>query len=307
MYCNNRSEIIDICNNDYEYFLNKANVLGIALSCKVTNGQVTNENCIQVLVTNKLPKKQLSCNDIIDKVYKGIPTDVVETGEIKSVALTSRVRPMLFGYSVGPHMTNLLSAGTAGCLVSAAGKYYILSNNHVLAMENSLPLNTPILQPANLDGGVYTRDVIANLTKFVPIQFETPTASPINYVDAAIAGIVDIRQVSSSIYLIGNVRGTSLPILGGTVKKAGRTTGLTTGTITATNATVKISYSNGKTALFQNQIISTAMSSPGDSGSLLLNSNNYAIGLLFAGSTSTTVYNPINTVLSALGIKLVTR
>ena len=199
------------------------------------------------------------------------------------------------------------SAGTAECLVSAAGKYYILSNSHVLAMENTLPLNIPILQPANLDGGVYPGDVIANLTKFVPIQFETATSSPINYVDAAIAGIVNIRQVSSSLYLIGNINETSLPILGGTVKKTGRATGLTTGTITATNATIRISYSDGKTALFQNQIISTVMSSPGDSGSLLLNSNNYAIGLLFAGSTSTTVYNPINTVLSALGIRLVTR
>ena len=60
MYCNNRAEIIDICNNDYEYFLNKANVLGISLSCKVTNGQPTNENCIQVLVTKNIQLVQLN-------------------------------------------------------------------------------------------------------------------------------------------------------------------------------------------------------------------------------------------------------
>lgn len=305
MYSNNRGDIINVCNNDYDYFLRKANVIGIALSYKVTGGYATTESCIQVLVESKVSEDKLNSKDIIDKTYKGIKTDVVEIGELKASALTSKVRPIIFGYSVGPYLPNMSLAGTAGCLVYGSKRYYILSNNHVLALENSLPINTPILQPANLDGGIYPTDRIATLSRFIKIQFETPTSSPINYVDAAIAIVTDPKQVTPLIYSFGKVRGVTSPVLNSSVKKAGRTTEVTTGTITSTNATVRVTYSGGKTALFKNQILSTAMSAPGDSGSLLLDSNNYAVGLLFAGSNTTTVYNPISTVLYNLNVTLV--
>lgn len=302
MIINNYIE--DICSNEYDIFLNKSNVVGVAVGSKIKNGINTKELCIQVFVSKKVNKDQLSSENMISKKYKGIKTDVIETGEIKSLALTSKIRPILFGYSISPYLPNVSMAGTAGCLVKSNSKYCILSNNHVLANENKLPLNTPVLQPGTYDKGRYPSDIVAYLSKVIPIQFETSTESPLNNVDAAIASIISINQFSTSIALIGKVKGIISPMINLSVKKTGRTTGLTTGKITNTNATIRVQYSNNNTALFTNQILSTAMSSAGDSGSLLLSTSNYAVGLLFAGSNSVTVYNPIRTVLNSLDISL---
>jgi hypothetical protein len=47
------------------------------------------------------------------------------------------------------------------------------------------------------------------------------------------------------------------------------------------------------------------MSQPGDSGSLLVAGGSLqAVGLLFAGSSQTTIYNPIGDVLQALAVVL---
>ena len=87
------------------------------------------------------------------------------------------------------------------------------------------------------------------------------------------------------------------------VKKTGRTTEFTTGKILYTNASLIIDYEGGS-ALFVNQIITNAMSESGDSGSILLNNSNKAVGLLFAGNNSYSIFNPISTVLKTLNIKL---
>ena len=87
--------------------------------------------------------------------------------------------------------------------------------------------------------------------------------------------------------------------------KYGRTTGQTSGRIYALNASVKVEYDQG-VALFTGQIIVTPgrFSSGGDSGSLIVDSKKNPVGLLFAGSSLYTVANPIDEVLSALGVTI---
>jgi hypothetical protein len=71
------------------------------------------------------------------------------------------------------------------------------------------------------------------------------------------------------------------------------------------DATVNVSYGVGQVATFEGQIISGPMSQGGDSGSLLVaGSSLQAVGLLFAGSDQTTVFNPIQAVLDCLEIEL---
>jgi len=71
------------------------------------------------------------------------------------------------------------------------------------------------------------------------------------------------------------------------------------------DATVSISYDTDTAATFEDQILTTAMSQGGDSGSLLVAADdNIAAGLLFAGSTQSTVYNPIQAVLDCLEVNL---
>lgn len=294
-----------ICEKEYGYFLCKENVLGVSIGSKISNGEDTFKDCLTVLVSKKLPECELSPEDMIPEKYKGILTDVIETGEIMATSLTDKVRPIIFGYSIGPD--NSPWAGTAGYLTKDyLSNLYILSNNHVLAGENKLPINTPILQPSLIDGGTSSTDKIATLSKFVPIKFETQNESPENFVDAAISKFINpVSDANDIIYLNGRVSGLNLrPRVRLRVKKVGRTTEETTGEIRNTNATVRVTYSDGNTAIFLRQIITTSMSKPGDSGSLLLDRKNNALGLLFAGSDSATIYNPINLVLRELSISI---
>ena len=102
------------------------------------------------------------------------------------------------------------------------------------------------------------------------------------------------------------------------VKKSGRTTGLTKSSISGLNATISVTYENecaGGTAFtktFTGQIVISNSNSrflnSGDSGSLLVEdvaNRPRAVGLLFAGSSTSAIANPINEVLSYLGATMV--
>lgn len=121
--------------------------------------------------------------------------------------------------------------------------------------------------------------------------------------DAAIAMPLKNDLIIAEILGIGKVEGVVSPAIGMRVKKSGRTTGLTFGEIRLLNAMVDVNYGEGRILRFDNQIVTTNLSSPGDSGSLVLNLENYAVGLLFAGSDSATIINPIATVLKELKVK----
>jgi hypothetical protein len=201
--------------------------------------------------------------------------------------------------------------GTLGALVQDAAKtQYILSNNHVLARTNAAKLGEDIIQPGLIDQSPVcaqdSSDAVADLSAFIPIQFKGKGATSPNTVDAAIAavrsGAVD---PTGSILDIGTISDATLqPSLGLPVKKSGRTTGLTTGSISAVDVTVDVSYGSGKTARFVNQIIVMPGSfiDSGDSGSLMVEDIDpmpRAVGLLFAGSSSVAIANRIDDVLNA--------
>jgi hypothetical protein len=213
-------------------------------------------------------------------------------------------RPVPIGVSTGhPDIT----AGTIGCrVVDGAGNVYALSNNHVYANENKAAIGDNVLQPGSYDGGLNPRDAIGTLYGFQPIVFSRRAN---NTIDAAIA-------LSSTANLDNQTPGagygtpsstTVQPSVGQPVQKYGRTTLLTTGNVYAFNATVNVGYSSG-TARFVNQIMITpgTFSAGGDSGSLIVtdDKNLNPIGLLFAGSSTMTIANPIGAVLSAFDVTI---
>jgi hypothetical protein len=229
-------------------------------------------------------------------------------------------RPILLGTSggnIGDISARYCCSGTLGSLVEDGDNQFILSNNHVLARTNLGAPGEAIIQPGLVDLNCQqnTNDTVAYLGDFVTLRFKSRRTVPINKVDAAIAvvipgqvdpngGILDVGQLSSQ---------TVAPTVGMAVKKSGRTTGLTTGAVQAINVTVDVGYSNecggaaSKLARFNNQILITpgTFSAGGDSGSLIVEDTAVkprAVGLLFAGSSSYTVANPIDEVLSALGV-----
>ena len=248
-------------------------------------------------------------------------SETVEPLEVGIERLAQRVRPAEGGYSVG-HFR--ITAGTiATCVydilpggstnppahgIGVPPRYYILSNNHVLANSNEGAIGDPILQPGPFDGGTAPADVIARLSRFVPITFEPPVprASHRNLVDAAIAE-GEFHNLDREIYWTGHVRGWRRKQnvrVGTIVQKTGRTTNYTTGRITAVNATIDVNFGGGRIARFRDQIVTTDISAGGDSGSLVTTLDNVAVGLLFAGSNVATIVNQIENVRSLLRVEV---
>ncbi len=317
--------------------LAKANVVGVGVGEKVSHGKSTGELSVVILVRQKVPLVGLEPQAVVPREVDGIRTDVLEVGDVRAQqARTDRWRPAPGGVSIGHYK---ITAGTFGCVVRdrSSGDRLILSNNHVLANSNDASPGDPILQPGAADGGQDGPDTIARLERFCPIQFNTeppscgtaqavadflnalagvigsghrleairanPQAS--NNVDAAVARPLDQRDILDEILEIGVVSGMLPASLGMQVRKSGRTTGLTSGDITVLDATISVSYGTGRTATFENQIVTAPISEGGDSGSLVVAAGELkAVGLLFAGSQQSTIVNPIQEVLDCLDVNL---
>jgi hypothetical protein len=248
---------------------------------------------------------------------------------------TLKYRPAIPGTSIGHYK---ITAGTFGAVVTEdeTGYTRILSNNHVLANSNDAEEHDPIYQPGPHDGGT-SDDIIGFLARFVPIKFSTdaptcPIAIGIakalnllaravgashrltverqqdtyNLVDAAIAAPLRDSDITPEIMNIGLPQGVREAQLGDFVQKMGRTTGYTEDTLNVTDVTVRVSYGDGKVAEFRHQNVSGPMSAGGDSGSLILDMDKNAVGLLYAGSDQATIWTPIHLVLQALKVEMVT-
>jgi len=209
--------------------------------------------------------------------------------------------------------------GTLGArLFDDGGDHYALSNNHVYANlngSNGAGPGSGVIQPGLADSGCTTNNTnsIGTLTAYVPIDFDGSD----NLVDAAIASTTagqvgthtpeadadgGYEPSTQALLCVNDACGNLLSTPA--VQKRGRTTHLTTGTITGVNAIVQVNYGKGKKALFVKQLIIEpgTFSAGGDSGSLVVTGDADAkpVGLLFAGSDTHTIANRIDKVFSEL-------
>lgn len=320
--------------------LGMKNVVGVGVGFKESVAVSTGEKPkpgIVVFVKHKLPESELDAQNLVPKDIDGVVTDVIEVGDLRLLGRTDRDVPAQPGVSIGHYK---ITAGTFGAVVKdkKTGEPLILSNNHVLAngsngRDNKAKIGDPILLPGPHDGGTLEDNVIGKLFRFQPVQkvytqsacakaatvqfwanamcgFLAPAykvtvlrqASSPNTIDAALAKPVNPGAIDSRILELGEVKGVAEAEVGMDVVKSGRTTGVTTGTIKALHATVQVDMGDGEEAVFSDQIIATPMSQGGDSGALVLDDQGRAIGLLFAGSDKTTVFNRIQNVMERLDI-----
>jgi hypothetical protein len=209
--------------------------------------------------------------------------------------------------------------GTLGSLLIRNGSFYILSNNHVLARSDQATLGEPISQPGIIETNCSTvgTNTVADLTSFVNLR-----AAGTN-VDAAIALIVPgAVDLAGNILSLGSTatgstadpgpphQGRGIPAsIGEQVAKSGRTTGLTCSTVSATNLSTSVTYQtlcNGGTSFsvtYTNQVAVSGggFSAGGDSGSLIVDEGTAdPVALLYGGSDTDTVGNPVGDVLAAL-------
>ena len=249
-----------------------------------------------------------------------------------------RYRPAPGGVSIGHYK---ITAGTLGAVVKekGSGRRLILSNNHVLANSSSghdvwAKVGDAVLQPGVYDGGKKDRDVIAHLERFIPLQrtfqrsqcatagmWESAANKMLsiiapqyrinlqrannkgNLVDAAVAVPQNEADLSEEILGLSRVRGSADVSVGQPIRFSGRTSGLVKGKVIAEDVSLFITMGPGEQVYFIEQLITTAVSRPGDSGSLLLNEQNQAVGLLFAGSDKVSVCNRIDHVCRFLNVE----
>lgn len=317
--------------------MERPNVVGVGIGRRVIGQEQTDELCLSVLVADKIAIEGLSPDALVPSQLGNVPTDVVQIGIVHAnQSPTGKFRPAPGGVSIGHYQ---ISAGTLGCIVRdrATGDRLILSNNHVLANSNDAVEGDPIIQPGGADGGTVANDLIARLERFCVIDFGEQSGSncgvasayagfgnamarllgsrhrvtvlqanpqAVNMVDAAVARPINDADVLDEILNIGVITGTTEGTLGMQVRKSGRTTGFTTGVITTIEATVSVNYGSGRVATFENQFVTGPMSEGGDSGSLIVTADSQlAVGLLFAGSTQSTIFNPIQAVLDCLNVE----
>ena len=198
-------------------------------------------------------------------------------------------------------------SGTLGAMVTDGTNDYVLSNNHVLARSDEAVAGEDISQPGLVDNNCQISTIVADFTGAAPLG---------SNVDAAVAQIRP-GQMDSAGFIedIGVPDSTVVNAsVGMSVAKSGRTTGFTTGAVSSINTSVQVQYQPncgmGKkfAVIYTNQIVigPGAFSAGGDSGSLITtNTNSHnPVGLLYAGSSTVTIANPIGEVLSKLGTAL---
>ncbi|MCA9931276.1 MAG: hypothetical protein KC419_22480 [Anaerolineales bacterium] len=277
------------------------------------------ETCVRVHVHQKLRGEAFAAfaaqypERVVDAKRLDFPVDVPEaTYSVQpwwpwywQPPLNPRTRafnPLVGGISVSNGL--LTGSGTLGGLVQdrVTGDAMILSNWHVLVGGWHVFPDTPIYQPGTGDAGGPAHTV-AHLSRDGMSQ----------HLDAAVALVDGTRPLINEQHKIGPVCGAGNPMLGQTVYKSGRTTGVTYGIVSGIDGYLTMYYGGVRRVIRHTIHISQMptggqVSAPGDSGSWWLDVvTNCAIGLHFAGSNDPEfgVAMAMPQVLDALDVEIV--
>lgn len=211
--------------------------------------------------------------------------------------------------------------GTLGSLIQKNGTQYILSNYHVFEADIVSGGNGRVAQTGDyiIQPGLIDVSCNANNAQNVATLVKS-SSLPGSNVDASTAAIIPgMVRTDGAILEVGTLSSSTVGAsINQAVKKSGRTTGLTRSTVSGLNATISVQYDNecaggvAFTKTFTGQIVIANRRSKflagGDSGSLMVQdvtTNPRAVGLLYAGSNTTAIANPIGQVLSYFGATMV--
>ena len=327
-------------------FMERRNVVACGVGFKIKGVEQTRIPSIIVSVTHKEPPQTLAPDDLIPHAIQNIATDVIETGEIEAYNLDRclAIRPPRPGTSIGHcdgttgtfgcvvqrgdqrfilgnnHVLaklndaqlgdSILQPGTSDRGTSQDAIGQLAMYVPIRFLEDLSATDTPAsAHSTELKGYPYWLSWLLNMfnnLRHPATNTPLPVPPRENRVDAALVTPLEGILLDPSIIDIGGPPlGIVEPKLGMRVVKSGRTTGITEAQIIQIDVTVNVRYGN-RAARFTNQIMTTPFSQQGDSGSLVLDFERKAVGLLFSGSSQITVLNPIASVLSALDAKLVT-
>jgi hypothetical protein len=274
-----------------------------------------NEYCIQVFINDANEEMWAgSAAATLPDSYRGVPLVLIEmpvAGFLSDADLSSFATWDQYPNGIREHQeviiggisganTNLTDqSGTIGYFCTRKSKLsrrreiHLLSNSHVFADLRKAKVDDGdlIMQPS--PGEPVSNRPIGALVNFSALKFDGDIKQP-NHIDAAIAKLWGPHPHKPVIPLIGAVEGyvekKDIEI-GEAARKFGRTTGYTEGRIFSIYLDIWIRYDRtGQSAFFQNQFLIepslpnfAKFVAKGDSGSLVVDGNQHAIGLIFAG------------------------
>lgn len=277
-------------------------------------GRLNNSYCIQVFVSDANQEWSAgSGTTALPASYRGVPLVLIEmpAAELLSDALAESAvqslpyskgmrerQDVILGGLSGANTNLTGESGTIGYFCTRRSKLsrrkevHLLSNSHVFVDLRRSDVNEGdlIVQPS--PGEAAGNRPIASLVSFSPLRFADMDHP--NHIDAAIARLWTPQPHRSVIPLIGAVEGYVKKEdieVGETARKFGRTTGYTEGHIFSIYLDIWVRYDRaGQSAFFQNQLLIEPelpafrkFVEKGDSGSLLVDAKQNALGLVFAG------------------------
>jgi hypothetical protein len=274
------------------------NIHATAIGLRIRESKILPDVVLKLFVYHKASLADLGESAIHD--FAGIEVDVEQLPIQAIRAQRGHIRPIVAGVSIAP--LGAAFVGTLGAFVRRrlpqGEQIFALSNNHVLADVDRMPLGTQIVQPGPEVPPFSTNpaDAFAALHTAIPLRFPAGGIPAVNRFDAALANVLDISSIIQG-SMFGGIRydpsRISPAVPGMQVIKCGRTTGITRGIVTAIGIDgIQVNYgtnSQPRIAVFDDaiQVVSNTaqpFSMPGDSGSVILEEETgHPVALLFAG------------------------
>jgi hypothetical protein len=271
------------------------------------------EPCIQVFVNNANDELWPGTGrDALPPNYRGVPLRLIEmpvAALLSSAPAQSRPESLhgirnqqevIVGGISGANSNLAGQSGTIGYFcrrrrrLRKSNDVLLLSNSHVFADLRRAKIDQTdlIMQPSPGEAG--SNRPIGALVNFSPMIMTGDIDQP-NHIDAALAQLWPQQTHGPVIPLIGEVKGFAQKEkveVGERVRKFGRTSGYTEGKIFSIYLDIRIRYDRtGQIAFFRDQLLIEPETADfprfvgkGDSGSLLVDETQYAIGLIFAGA-----------------------
>ncbi|UJP40606.1 S1 family peptidase [Cellulomonas palmilytica] len=308
------AELVAIKESVEKKYLAQPGVTGIDVGYKVVGGVQTDQVAIRVHVEEK--KKSVPKGQQVPAQIDGVVTDVLERRyelqvtraplDVSALADTTHYATLEGGISMGPSRAigGYVFAGTLGAIVTdeASGQKAAVTNFHVACVDDGWSVGDRQVQPSRVDTGVPPGDEFGAILRAVLSS----------HVDGAVVSIDAGRTTAQTIVDIGTVNGTKPAALGMEVRKRGRTTGLTYGSVDGLALSVSVDYGDGlgvhvltgQVSIATDTTKNPLFSDHGDSGSVIVDSTGAVVALLFAGAGTNTVGNPVADVLSELNISI---
>jgi hypothetical protein len=297
------------------YLKPNTSIVGIGIGKKLINGEWT--DCLRIYVVQRQPEGLIRPVEAIPRgtVIAGVPVDVIQLGPfgrnpLSPVKDTGTDTQPGSPIRVKTELTNINEGarGTLGAVVTDGADTYILSCNHILAVNGRVPSNRDAAAVVSAEF-VGDEKAIASRCEFVPLRRNAS-----NLVDCAIAKLNDAKSVRTD-FPAGTVRLTSAEVAAPRadmiVSKVGAGTGLTRGRIVDCDVDLFVPYSFLDSVRFDHQMMiqsepeGGSFATNGDSGALVVDDDSgQAVGMIFASSGGFAVATPLETVLAEIGRKV---